>query len=136
MQRRGSGSSGRFLILLLDHGGQRLADVIATPLPSSGRFRGRLRRPAALLLKVLATAGSLSLQAHRWRRQASGDSTYRMRPAFRGMRRTVIVATGSGKPELIGALSKFQALCGCRDPAEILSWQTGTTATGASWSRG
>lgn len=62
MQRRGSGSSGRFLILLPDHGGQRLADVIATPLPSSGRFRGRLRRPAALLLKVLATAGSLSLR--------------------------------------------------------------------------
>lgn len=37
MQRRGSGSSGRFLILLPDHGGQRLADVIATPLPSSGQ---------------------------------------------------------------------------------------------------
>ena len=88
------------------------ADPVATLGAAAAANYGRL----PFLLKVLAAAAPLSLQAHPSaehaqagfaREEAMGiprDSPQRM---FRD---------GSAKPELICALSPFEALCGFRDP--------------------
>ncbi|SIR40841.1 mannose-6-phosphate isomerase, class I [Micromonospora avicenniae] len=74
------------------------------------RFGTRL----PFLLKVLAAEGALSLQAHPDAKQArAGHAADIARPA--GERNYV---DPYHKPELLVALSPFEALCGFRDPAE------------------
>ncbi len=113
--------------LLIDDEGERpLVDVIsADPVAALGRradesFGGRL----PFLLKVLAAAEPLSLQAHPSAEQAKRG--FEMEdaaniPRNSGQRN---YRDSSHKPELICALTEFQALCGFRDPAvtvELLS---------------
>lgn len=88
------------------------ADPVAALGPDIASRHGRL----PFLLKVLAAAEPLSLQAHPSARHAAAgfereeamgvprDSPHRMFP------------DRSPKPELICALSDFEALCGFRDP--------------------
>ena len=90
------------------------ADPVATLGPAVASRYGRL----PFLLKVLAAAAPLSLQAHPSAEQAEAgfereeamgvppDAPQRM---FRDR---------SGKPEMVCALSSFEALCGFRDPQQ------------------
>lgn len=89
------------------------ADPVAALGPAVASRYGRL----PFLLKVLAAAAPLSLQAHPSAEQAEAgfereeamgvppDAPQRM---FRDR---------SGKPEMVCALTRFEALCGFRDPA-------------------
>ena len=88
------------------------ADPVAALGPAVASRYGRL----PFMLKVLAAASPLSLQAHPTARQAEAgfereESLGIPRDAPRRMFRD-----RSPKPELICALSRFETLCGFRDP--------------------
>ena len=104
--------------VLLEHGERSLVDLIAADSTAAlgaradARFDGRL----PFLLKVLAAAEPLSLQAHPSARQAAEGFA---REESAGIPRTAAhrnYRDTSDKPELICALTEFHALCGFRDP--------------------
>ena len=109
-------------VLIDEHGDRSLADVIAQdPTATLGRrahemFDSRL----PFLLKVLAAAEPLSLQAHPSAEQAARgfaleEATGQPRSsAHRNYR------DSSHKPELICAVTDFEALCGFREPSETV----------------
>ncbi len=88
------------------------ADPVATLGPAVASRYGRL----PFLLKVLAAAAPLSLQAHPSVEQAEAGFA---REEAVGVPRDGpqrMFKDRSAKPELICALSRFEALCGFRDP--------------------
>ncbi|MGC4805031.1 mannose-6-phosphate isomerase, class I [Micromonospora sp. DT233] len=93
-----------------------LADLVAA---DPGRWLGarvveRFGVRLPFLLKVLAAESPLSLQAHPDAAQArAGHAADAQRPAAERN-----YADPHHKPELLVALSPFEALCGFRDPAE------------------
>jgi mannose-6-phosphate isomerase len=108
---------------LVDERGERsLADVIAQdPVAVLGaRTHARFGARLPFLLKVLAAAEPLSLQAHPSAEQASrGFAT----EEAAGIPRTSPnrnYRDSSHKPELICALTPFHALCGFREPASTV----------------
>jgi len=108
--------------VVLEHGERPLVDVIAADSAGAlgahadARFGSRL----PFLLKVLAAAAPLSLQAHPSPGQAREGFA---REDSAGIPRTAAhrnYRDTSDKPELICALTEFHALCGFRDPAATL----------------
>ncbi|MFI7606622.1 mannose-6-phosphate isomerase, class I [Micromonospora sp. NPDC049366] len=94
----------------------RLTDVLAAePEPWLGRpVVNRFGSRLPFLLKVLAADAPLSLQAHPDAKQArAGYASDAERPAEQ---RNYV--DPYHKPELLVALSPFEALCGFRDPAQ------------------
>ncbi|GAB3992612.1 hypothetical protein GCM10029992_02200 [Glycomyces albus] len=68
------------------------------------------------LLKLLAAAKPLSLQAHPNARQAHSGYQRELRIGIDAAYRNYV--DGNHKPELIVALTEFRALCGFREPTE------------------
>ncbi|MCX4474212.1 mannose-6-phosphate isomerase, class I [Micromonospora sp. NBC_01655] len=101
---RRDGAAASLVDLLAAEPGRWLGDRVVE------RFGPRL----PFLLKVLAADGPLSLQAHPDPEQArAGYAADAARPAAERN-----YADPHHKPELLVALSPFEALCGFRDPAE------------------
>jgi len=105
--------------LLIDDGGERsLAEVIITdPVRSLGeqahrKFGSRL----PFLLKVLAAAEPLSLQAHPSAEQAARGFALEEAAGLPANSPQRNYRDSSHKPELICALTEFRALCGFREP--------------------
>ncbi len=106
--------------LLIDESGERsLAELIATdPLGTLGEaaheaFDSRL----PFLLKVLAAAEPLSLQAHPSAEQAARGFAQEEAAGLPANSPQRNYRDSSHKPELICALTEFHALCGFREPS-------------------
>ncbi len=104
---------------LIDQRGERsLTDVIAQdPIPMLGNETYNAFGPRLpFLLKVLAAAEPLSLQAHPSPEQASRGFAQEEAAGLPRSSPHRNYRDSSPKPELICALTQFDALCGFRDP--------------------
>ena len=105
-----------------DQGERPLADVIATEpdralgRPVHERFGARL----PFLLKVLAAAEPLSLQAHPSAEQAARGFAAEEAAGIPRNSPHRNYTDSSHKPELVYAITEFRALCGFRDPARTV----------------
>jgi len=106
-------------LLIGDDGQRSLAEVIAQdPIGTLGEKAHRLfdsRLP--FLLKVLAAAEPLSLQAHPSAEQAARGFAIEEAAGLPANSPQRNYRDSSHKPELICALTEFHALCGFREPA-------------------
>jgi mannose-6-phosphate isomerase len=92
------------------------ADPVAWLGPKSAERFGRL----PMLLKILAAAEPLSIQAHPTKAQAEAGFAREEAAGVPRDAKNRSYKDSNHKPELIVALSKLRALCGFRAPAEIV----------------
>lgn len=102
---------------ILDDGRPLDSAVASEPARLLGdRVLGRFGPRVPFLLKLLAAAKPLSLQAHPNARQAHSGYQRELRIGIDAAFRNYV--DGNHKPELIVALTDFRALCGFREPLE------------------
>ena len=103
-------------------GGQTLADVItADPVAAlGGELAARSGGELPFLMKVLAAAAPLSLQAHPSITQAEAGFEREQATGVPIDAPTRSFKDRNHKPELICALTPFDALCGFREPSATL----------------
>ncbi len=94
--------------------------IAADPVATLGAEVGRRFGSLPFLLKVLAAAEPLSLQAHPSARQAEAGFAREEAAGVPIDSPTRSFRDPRPKPELICALTEFDALCGFRDPAVTL----------------
>ncbi|TKV59043.1 mannose-6-phosphate isomerase, class I [Nakamurella flava] len=103
-------------------GERALVDVVADDPEAAlgGRVRKHLGDRLPFLLKVLAAAEPLSLQAHPSADQAARGFAAEEDAGIPRSSPNRNYKDSSHKPELVYALTEFRALCGFRDPAHTV----------------